>query len=57
MRDVVLVNSVGELVTNGIIPPFITPPDVIMWGTRIFQIDATQPQDSMSTRYKECFAF
>lgn len=45
-----LLTADGEHVGMTKIPPFIIPPEVVIWGIRVFQKD-----DAMHT-YKECFA-
>lgn len=49
MIEVTLKTEDGRLVTRGMIPPFQTMPDVLIWGTRIFK----RVDDS---EYRECFA-
>ena len=36
------------------IPPFVVPPDVLMWGSRVFM--RTEPVSATETQYRECFA-
>ena len=60
MRQVELLTTDGRFVTNGTIPPFDVPPDVIIWGDRIFQHKDTYAGDEDGTyhidSYRECFA-
>lgn len=41
------------------IPPFQTPPDVLVWGDRIFKIRNVEPppMDNCSNIYDEAFAY
>lgn len=47
-----LQTSEGLHVGTAAIPPFQTPPDVIVWGVRVFRRDRTT-----SDTYRECFAY
>lgn len=43
------------LVVEGEVPPFVTPPDVLVWGLRVFQ-DTHLHADDGARVYQECFA-
>lgn len=44
----------GGFVRDGMLPPFLIPPEVISWGARVFVLDATQMGDADDpTHYKE----
>ena len=50
--------STGEFVTNVYVLPFNEPPDVLIWGTRIFKLHQKAsdfPNDP--DIYRECFAW
>jgi len=48
-------------VVEGVIPPFSQPPDILIWGTRVFKFSAEMidPKDNNREflRYEECFAY
>jgi len=48
MEEVKLYTSDGKLVTTVVVPNFQTPPDVIIWGSRVFV--------RKGKKYKEAFA-
>lgn len=54
MSKVRLETSNGELVVHGDVPPFVTPPDVLVWGTRVFQLYESECEGAAV--YRECFA-
>ena len=54
MKTVLLYTKDGGFVVSGKIPAFNVPPDVIVWGDRIFQYSATTDEGTDS--YVECFA-
>lgn len=57
MFEVELRTEKGELVTVVLIPPFLTPPDVIVWGTRHFKKGCwSDPSEGSRPYYNECFA-
>lgn len=60
MKKVRLMTAPGAgqpsgLVVEGEVPPFITPPDVLVWGQRVFQ-DTHLCADDGARVYQECFA-
>jgi hypothetical protein len=48
--QVELRTSDGGLVVRAVLPPFDPPPDVLLWGARVFRYDR-------DGRYLEAFAF
>ncbi len=52
MSEITLYANDGGLVTKLEMPPFIHPPDVVLWGQRTFIRDL-----EVSTNYVECFAW
>jgi len=54
MEKVRLLTKDGGFVTSGMIPAFNDPPDVIVWGSRIFQYDSTD--DEREHVYIEAFS-
>jgi hypothetical protein len=60
--DVKLCIADGTYVTTVKVPKFVNAPDVLQWGSRIFQlqiVDRKRYQDEwwMSVEYHECFAY
>lgn len=60
MKKVRLMTAPGAgrpsgLVVEGEVPPFVTPPDVLVWGQRVFQ-DTHLNADDGARVYQECFA-
>jgi hypothetical protein len=51
--DVRLETKGGCFVCNGSIPPFHELPEVLLWGTRVFQFDCQLPTVIV---YREAFA-
>lgn len=45
-----LETSEGQFVANVEVAPFITPPDVLGWGNRVFKFESNKP-----ATYRECF--
>lgn len=48
---VALLTAQGEYVTTAMILPYKTPPDILIWGVRVFKISLDHPDI-----YNECFA-
>lgn len=55
MDRVILQTKDGGYVTGGKIPPFNEPPDVLLWGDRVFQYNVTD--DEHCHIYVEVFYF
>lgn len=53
MIKVPLFTSKGEYVITAIIPAFLTPPDVLVWGVRTFLHRLETPMQKEG--YFECF--
>ena len=51
MQPVELFTRDGSYVTTVHVPPFQTPPEVIVWGLRIFVLDRE------AGKYREAFAY
>jgi len=52
MQKIKLVTASGDFVTEVTIPPFLTPPDVLLWGERTFKADMLDRE-----LYREAFMF
>lgn len=53
-----LCTSEGELVTEVEMPPFAGPPDVVIWGQRVFVfIDEGEAWDEVGIIYSEAFTW
>ena len=48
-----LETSDGRFVAEVEVPPFTTPPDVLIWGNRTFIYESNRPPQPV---YRECFA-
>lgn len=53
MTPVELQTSDGHLVVTGRVPPFMTPAEVILWGSRVFKLFEETEQRIV---YRETFA-
>lgn len=53
MQEIRLETSDGRYVVTGIIPLFITPPEIVIWGTRYFKLFAANP--GLDVIYREAF--
>lgn len=56
MRRVKLLTNTGDFVHEGVIPPFVGPPDVVTWGVRTFKFSEEQTVRGGYSIYRECFA-
>ena len=56
MIRVALETDRNELVVNGVIPPFLTLPEVITWGVRTFKLRAPHTSPETAAIYTEVFA-
>lgn len=54
MRKIKLETSSGGHVGHSEIPPFTSPPDVLVWGERFFKMYADNEEDGVWI-YRECF--
>lgn len=54
MKKVILYTREYEFVVSGWIPTFTIPPDVIVWGDRVFRYDGSTGVEYDT--YVECFA-
>ena len=52
-----LETATGDLVTTVEVLPFNEPPDVIIWGTRIFKLHKATRDFVRPDVYRECFAW
>jgi hypothetical protein len=51
-----LQTETGSQVGTAVLPPFKTPPAILIWGDRVFQLtNAGEPEVTMPT-YRESFA-
>lgn len=48
---VALLTMYGEYVTTAVIPPYNKPPDVLIWGQRVFKVSVNHPDI-----YNECYS-
>jgi len=56
MQPVRLYTADGGFVTEGEVPKFQTPPDVLKWGVRTFKFSTESPPGWDGWNYTECFA-
>ncbi len=55
-----LVTREDDLVGIFEIPPFQKPPEVVVWGGRVFELDVEKfddPEDGAACQYRECFMY
>ena len=50
-----LLTTDGRYVCTAILPPFVTPPEVLVWGIRAFKYVPRTP--GQKDVYYECFAY
>lgn len=55
MEQFRLETEAGELVTIACMPPFLEWPGVVIWGSRVFQLQTVKKTEDM-TAYKEVFS-
>jgi len=56
MQRVALSTAEQEHVVNGVIPPFLTLPQVITWGVRTFALRKAPEKPGDKALYSEVFA-
>jgi hypothetical protein len=56
MMNVQLETRTGDLVTTGRVPPFNEPPEVLLWGVRVFRLHDKGDGMVRPTIYREAFA-